>query len=312
MLYSLEKEHFGQYIRHVRESLNLTQQEVSYLTTLSCETLRRIEKGENLPTLRTIENLTMAYKVDVIRLYMTARKENALHSFYEYLDNLIISYEHETLKNISSIFDAFFIQTEQIHNKKEVDQFMTIIQGLELSYTTHGSIEALNTYIEAIRLTITNFCLTDIQTFKYSYLELKCLFLVSSELNMLKRFKESNQIALFLLERYSFPVDLFSNTAILKIKLLMNIAYNYHCLDQHQLAFEYATLGIEYCKKNKTNYLLHGLYYRRGIASILGGFGEKSGFTDLRKSIMLLDVNDMVELKTQYINVTKEKYGISL
>lgn len=312
MLYSLEKEKFGEYIKKIRKSLNITQMEVSKKTTLSCETLRRIEKGENLPTLRTIEDLTTVYKFDVLKLYMSSRQSNSLFSFYEYLDDLIINYDKNKLKNISSIFNNLLVYTDKLFNEREGLQLHAIVKGLELSYKKFGSKEALNMYLEAINITISGFQIINIKNYKYSYLEIKCLLLISLEYNALGKFEISNQLSLFLFNNYNIPSENFTNTTLLKIKLLMNISYNFHCLDKHQLSHKYSNMGIEYCKSNKTNYLLYGLFYRRGISAFLSGFPEYQYMSDLRKAIMLLNIYDMKELQNVYINVTKEKYNLTI
>lgn len=63
MYYDLEL--FGKSVCNIRNTLGYTQKDVSELTTITTETMRKIENGKVIPTQITLELLTSALKEGV-------------------------------------------------------------------------------------------------------------------------------------------------------------------------------------------------------------------------------------------------------
>lgn len=122
MIVGINKENFGAVLKGIRISLNMTQKDVYCITNLTEETLRRIEKGQNLPSIRTMQDLTVAYKLDIIKIFMTMRKLNDFYSFYDYLDKLIIDYDTNKLKMLRQEFSDYIEDTEvEIFDQLEIE-----------------------------------------------------------------------------------------------------------------------------------------------------------------------------------------------
>ncbi len=90
----------------------------------------------------------------------------------------------------------------------------------------------------------------------------------------------------------------------------MNIAYNYHRLDNDKLAYRYSDRSIEYCIDNHSLYLLYALFYRRAVACYYLNIEEQQMIKDFTNAIAILDTYQMETLKECYIRTTKEKYNI--
>ena len=58
-------------LKQVREEKGITLQKLSELTRMSKGHLSRIENGETMPTILTIERIAVALKVDSKKLYKT-------------------------------------------------------------------------------------------------------------------------------------------------------------------------------------------------------------------------------------------------
>ena len=136
--------------------------------------------------------------------------------------------------------------------------------------------------------------------------------LIALELNLLKRFDESNVISLFVLDYIRTPSRHLESKDFLKIKVILNIAYNYHGLDDDVNALKYSNIGINYCLQKKTFYLLHSLYYRKAVASYYLEKPQNEYMNLFKHSIFLLNMQQMETLRKSYIQITYEKYNLKI
>lgn len=302
---------FGMYIKKIRLKMELSQDYVSENANISSETLRRIEKGVNIPTLKIIEELSVFFKRDLVKVFVDIRENKDLIGIYQQIDDLIINYNKDKLLKLK---DTYLEKTNSKNTSQvsfDLIQFKKIIGGLELSYShENGSIEALEIYEEALKISIKDFILSDIEKYIYSYMDLKCLFLIALELNALKEFEESNMISLFLFDYIENRTRYIDNTTFLKIKIILNISYNFHGLDDDTNALKYSNLGIEYCLKQKIFYLIHCLYYRKAVALYYLEELHDLSIIFFEKAIIVLELQNMIELRDIYIKITEEKYDL--
>ncbi|MBI9015013.1 MAG: helix-turn-helix transcriptional regulator [Clostridiales bacterium] len=317
MFKRINNKNFGSYLTRLRTTHNHTKINLAKEAGVTDETIRRIESGQNTPSFSTLNNLSRVLKVDLVKVYTSMIDDNVLNDFYTRLDGFIISNDVEKL---TSITEDFILYEKKVYNNdideiKEVRQFKTILQGLELSLKAeNGSIEAYNLYFNAIKLSIPKFSVSSIEDFEYSYLELKCILLLALEENTLNNYEESNRLSLILLKCIdkSNIFDYSEKLIYFRSKTLLNIAYNYHGLDDDRGAYEYADKGIKYCLDKHSLYLLHALFYRRAVASYYLKIDEKQMMKDFSNSVAILDSYNMDSLKKTYIDATKEKYNIDL
>ena len=78
MYYDLK--HFGSEIRSIRNSLDLTQNDVSKLSGVHVDTLRKIEKGKVVPQQETLDLLSSVLKTDLNKLLLNYR----FHDYYAF------------------------------------------------------------------------------------------------------------------------------------------------------------------------------------------------------------------------------------
>ena len=308
---------FGAYLSDLRSNYNLSKISLAKQSGLTDETIRRLEKGENTPSFNTLNSLSKVLKVDLIDVYISMINNNDLNVFYKDLDSLIIGHNVTELNHLNDKFTEYEkkVYNENLEEIREVNQFRLILQGLELSINSEkGSLEAYNKYEDSIKLSIPTFSIKNIHENKYSYLELKCIFLMAMEKNAMENYVESNRISMDLFN-YLDVVKVFDfeeNMVLYKTKLYVNIAYNHHCLDDDEKAYYYSNKGIEYCVKNHSLYLLYALFYRRAVALFYLGKDSKQMKKDFLSAVSILDTYGMKSLKKIYVETTKNKYGIDL
>ena len=64
MFRMLDTHEFGSQIRKMREELNFTRKQVEELTGVNKETLRKIERGDVVPQITTLQLLSVEYRTD--------------------------------------------------------------------------------------------------------------------------------------------------------------------------------------------------------------------------------------------------------
>lgn len=318
MIKKINSKNFGELLKEVRKLNGITQNQLAKKSGISSETIRRIETQFNIPKIDVIDNLSRVLKTDLQLLFLELKKVNPLADFYLHLDELIMEYNIDALTEISREFYEIKTQYEfdSVLEKNDIDQLEFIVKGITQSYKSmqKGSQESLDNYLSAIKLTIPEFKLENYSKSKYNYIELKCLLLIALECNALSRFELSNDISIFLIkqiDKYNLFHNL-DNTDMIKIKVIQNIAYNYHCLDNDKLALNYAQEGIDLCIQNKSLYMLFALYYRKATALYYLNKEKSEAIKNFKLSISVLEILRNDVLKDKFIQITEEKYNIRL
>lgn len=270
MINGFDKDIFANILKGIRTSLNMTQNEVALESQLNTETIRRLEKGVNIPSLRTLEDLSVVYNIDLLKVFMLTRSSNDYYKFYDYLDDLIIHYDLQHLIKVKTEFEIFIKKsTSEYFSSTEIKQFRLILMGIELCYSSKTNlIKSTDYFLEALRYSIPLFDSDYISKFKYKYLDLKCLLLIATNLSESGRHAESIEILSYIsnneLIKQSYCYN-DTNLNKLQLKLYLNLSYNYHCINQHIDVLRYVNLGIDNCITNSTMYLLHFFYYRKAV-----------------------------------------------
>ena len=310
MFESYDTKAFGVYIKNVRISLGLTQKDVSRLTGINSETLRKMESGMTIPKFETLEYLSVAYKQDVLAVFTFFRKNQELYGLYKKLDYIIVSNELERLDDFQVKLKAIEDGNEKIvlFNNNEIDQLKLIIEGIELlNFGSNQYQEILDILNKAIHKTLNGFKVDRFKYFKYNQIEKRILLLLAVTYAELGEYKFSNDLLIFLMDisngnQFMSQTDLF-----MYIKIIFNISYNYHELDRFENSLEYATKGIELCLKNQTTYLLSGLLFRRAVSKTKLQIPDAD--SDFKKSIELLGVMEHDGLQKIYEEKATEMYG---
>ena len=304
MYYNLEL--FGRRIRKLRNKLELTQKDISDLTNLSTDTLRKIENGKVTPNLDTLELLSVVLKQDINKLLLNYRLRNfstyiEIEERIEYkIENGLYSNFQEDLDGLNSILMDININS-YIYNK--IQQLKLLVESIELKTKYRNYSESLAKLIDAIVITTPIFNLSNYRNHVYNRMEIRILMNIALNINLINSKEKGLEILLFCLS----AVD--ESDIEFRIKILYNLAYNFHRLDLNEKALYYADKGVKTCISNNSLYCLGLLYSRKGIAEYF--LGDKVYKHTLEKAIAIYELTNQMELKNMLINAC-DKHNIQL
>lgn len=98
----------GQKIKHIRNSMNLTQETFSELINLEIPNLSKIENGKSYPSMPTLRNIINACKIEPNDLFDTSFYDNpemVQELAFEYYNRLPFSKQVMFLKMLMLIND---------------------------------------------------------------------------------------------------------------------------------------------------------------------------------------------------------------
>ncbi|MBO1265318.1 helix-turn-helix transcriptional regulator [Proteiniclasticum sp. SCR006] len=302
---------FGEKLKELRKSLGYSQVEIQKLAGVSSDGLRRIEKGEVIPRYETLELLSSIYKEDLLELLKNARSNKLLTEYHDELDDIITCYDDQKMKKLEEDIRLGFTGKNEssIVNPNEVIQFLLLIRGASLYHSRFASDhkDARNILQDALKLTIPAFRLEDYKEYKYSYIELRILLLLSILIAEDQEVALSTKILYFILDRLKTSTT-SKYQDFLIIKIYTNISYNYHLEDNHKRVIKVANEGIAYCLSRELTHALNSLYYRKGIAEYK--LRHKTYKSSLFSAFFILKMTGKEELLDIYLDVTEEQYGI--
>ncbi|MCA0385966.1 MAG: hypothetical protein LCH34_10250, partial [Firmicutes bacterium] len=221
---------------------------------------------------------------DLIDYYM-------VNEDFESLSKTIEQFDHYVEKNPVNVID-----------QREIEQLKLFYRGLSLSYdnnyeTYKDSVELLE---NAMRVTSPNFNIEFWRKFKFNFLELRILLTLASIEGEKRNCVLSNEILLHILNYFDTSAHAKFYEKMLIVKSLCIISYNYHRLDQHQKALEYADQGIKFCVDHSILAYLHLLLFRKGSAMAhLKQFGYD---VYIKQAIELLKIQDKSIVAENYQN----------
>ncbi|MDH8677513.1 helix-turn-helix transcriptional regulator [Fusibacter bizertensis] len=300
---------FSQVLKDIRKSLNYTQNDVATHTGLSTETLRKLENGKTIPKYDTIEILSLFYKTDLHSILNLCKSSTIIFDYYSKIDWLITRVDSQEIKDTLSSFDL--LKSNHLFNlieKKELAQLEFLIDGLKHSYlydetSLIASIQTSNELlIKALNVFIPTFSITEWEKYKYNYLELRILFAIAANLGVIRECEQSNAILEYVVNSLSYTSKAFHLENVLISKIYATMSYNYHRLDQHQLALNAANTGIEFCNRHEIMTNLPLLLCRKGVALKLL---DSDGYLEyLENAIVLLTIQGNHNLAAQYKKIT--------
>lgn len=310
MYYSLDLSIFGNQIRTIRETLKLSRVKVHNITGISVETLRRIEKGDVIPQIATLTILSQIYKVDVIDIFNNIKGDNLILNIHNIIDQIILKIPYYTESLDQYIISNDDLKTCNYVYQMEVEQFNLILEMLPISknFSNDSKNFVINSFMESLKKTHTNFSFTSIDNYTYTFIELRILLICGVLFAENKKYDISNKILYFLLDQLQVSERITPLIRELYIKVLCNIAYNNHSLDKHETVILICDKAIEYLNKYNSNYLLESILYRKGIAQFLLNLdGYKK---TLSHSKAILEIKSFKKQLENYTNVTKRNYNI--
>lgn len=296
---------FGETLQKIRKDLCLTQNDVSLLSGINSETIRRIESGKVIPKFETLEFLSAIYKQDLNVLFLKHRV-NDYSYFHELLNSIERKFDENEfytlnieLEKLNTVFNC----TSNLFYKNLTKQLILLVQAV-VSYKGHGNNRgALIKLIDALRITTPSFSLDTYKSFTYSSMEIRILMNIAFVMNRLNDKEKYLKIIEFCVNAVDTDDDIYP-------KLCHNLAGVYRRNKNFEKALEYSNIGIKSSQENRNLHGLSLLYYGKGIAEYK--LNKEEYIESLRTSIYLCQALGQDNLKNTIINNCKEAFNIDL
>lgn len=309
MFESFDLTNFGKRLSIIRNDLQFSQESLHSISGVSCETIRRIEKGRVTPRYETLSLLSTALHCDLLEIFKNYRYSSELYNYYQRLDSLILKFDVDTLQNLNIDFHNSILNQEfDLINKNILDQFEELIKGIEQMNNNKFN-DSLETFIYAMTLSSSNFSIDNYTELAFTMLEKRILICIGHTLSNIDVDK-SISIFQFLLSSSNLDPQASKSEELNTINIYYNLSNNYHLNDEHHLAVEYATLGINYCNKVHSSFALSRFYFRRGIGNYLSG--NSMYMDDLKIALYTSKAFNEENLFDIYLSILKNKYLIPI
>lgn len=312
MFYAFNSKEFGDKLKEVRLSMNLSQPDVSKRIGISIDGLRKIEKGFVTPRFETLVKLSSLYKINLVNLMSIYSKVTTLEDYYDKAQAFIDNADIKGLEKLkgqlslmvdSSIKSGLILIEEQEQFSIFCDASILFLQNNEESLKN-----ASTQIITALQLTIHRFYVERLDKFIYNQFEIRFLHLLAlTERRLLNYDKAINLLTHILSVTKHNKNDLDS---IKNLNLLyFSLSYTYFEIKDYENSLKYADIGIDFSIENRRMNELHFLYYRKGMAEYF--LNSDSYKSSLNTSVTILEAVRSPLAKV-YRDVTKEKYNIEI
>ena len=305
---------FGQTLKEIRVWCGLTQSEVSRQAGVHEDAIRKIEHGTVIPKHETLQYLSDIYKIDLIELLVEYKNDKDLIAFTDRINKIITNNKSHELKTIIDDFEILISSNHklQLINPNDINKFKLYLLSVEEFFknTADSYFNAKNYLTEALSNSEKNFCYLQPDNYKFNYFEISMLLLLGISIFHLNETEASTKIMEFCLTKLKDLKSMSTTKIHLILKLMYNLAYNYHIQDDHLIALQISNEAIQIAVSNDILFSLPQLFYRKGIAEFSLGISDYEN--SIRKSILLLDIYNNQELKNQFIKITEELYNIKL
>ena len=311
MFSSYELVDFSEKMRKIRDSLDYSRQDVSNLTGINTDTLRKIEKGISVPRFETLEILSHLYKIDLLLLLNNYKANTTTTYYYDSINFFLVRNDIKSFLELHTEFCNWnkLHNINALINRSELLQLELFFEALflDLSEQDCSFKQVIENLVASLRVTIPSFTLENWKTFNYNVLELRILYCIASYLLNSKDYYISKNILTFLLDKVDITSQAKMNYHFMLIKLYTLISYNCHMLDEHFEALSAAENGIKLCQQHNIMENLPLLLSRKGVAMMSLKIDNYSVF--LNQAVELLKIQNNYDLANQYKTINK-KYGI--
>ncbi|CCQ94114.1 Transcriptional regulator, XRE family [[Clostridium] ultunense Esp] len=296
---------FGKNVQSMRKRLKLTQHDVSNLTGVSVETLRKIENGRVIPKHETLDLLSPILKEDLNQLLLNYRIDN-YYKFKRVINSIESKLYIDEYATLSIELDELKILLNDNLSKyfsNLLKQFILMVEAIILNKKHYNPNEAMNKLTEALKMTTPKFALSNYKSFVYNSIELRILMNMALVMQNMETVDKALEIMRFCLKTVEPEDSTYP-------EICYNIAHTYHKLNIHEKALKFSNLGTENYAKHKNYNGISLLYFRKGIAEY---FLNHDCFMDsLNKSIVLCEVFKQFKLKDIIVDNCRSFYGIEL
>jgi len=304
MFASYDMKKLGVTLRTIRESNNLTRQQVSTHLGLHTDTLRKIEYGLVIPKYESLERLSQHYRIDILNLLGTHRYNTSLENIYESLDEFLINDKTESILDLKN----------QIHknpNKYELlsqDEYFILKLFIDSVIVFHEN--RTPDLQEMVIILEQHIDINTLNKFKITQMASPLLTRLANVLAMihmrLTNFDSSINILKAILEIAKKDTSNLFASYKFEVKYCYSLSYCYFLQSNYEKSIFYANQGIDLAIKNQSMYMLYSLYSRKGASEFkLEIETYKDSFA---KCIHLVDMLGDESLTKKYIEITRDKY----
>lgn len=296
---------FGEALQKIRKDLYLTQKDVSHLSGINPETIRRIENGKVIPKFETLELLSAIYKQDINSLFLEHRFDDYTY-FFELLNRIEGKFDRDEFLTLDIEVKELNIFVNCITNLfyKTITKQLILLTEAVLLYKAKGNNEeALSRLITAMKISTPNFDLYSYESFTYSAMEIRILMNIGFVIHNLGHVEEYLNIM-------ELCIDLVDSNDEIYPKLSYNLAGAYRRNQEFLKALEYYNKGIKACQEIRNFNGLHLLYYGKGIAEHhLNKIEYKES---INMSLVLCKALGLNSIKDKIIHNCNEIFGMDL
>ncbi|PKK40462.1 hypothetical protein ABB02_00246 [Clostridiaceae bacterium JG1575] len=281
---------------------------------VSDNTMRKIETGAVIPKYDTLELLSLAYKVDLLAIFQKNRYDVSLLNLMEQVDEAILYHRPDELKRLYHDFSTYLSKEDHRDLINAADlKILEVFLKTALSYEDPDLKDIKRReLIEEIRETLCThnpgLHWNKLANASLNLWEIRLLMLMALLEGSLENYDLSARILEAIVTRYKVLENLIVSEHKVFLTAIFNLAYLYHMMDQPQKALDVSEMGIRLAQKQGAFDILHGLYYRKGVAILL--MGGEGYMAPLRYAVTLLEIMDQPEAAQLYRDVTLETYGL--
>jgi len=313
MIHTYDMVKLGQKLKEYRLSSGLTQKEVTELSKVSRDTIRRIENGHVIPRYDTIIILSKIYRFDLMKLFNEYALDEPLLKYYELIDNSILCNDIELIKSYYEEISQIVYHPNTKSNLVilcEAEQMLKLFEStiilLESVAEDKKRIARLAT--EGIALRHKEFHVDNYQKFNYNFIELRLLLIYAFSTDD-DALETKTDILLYLLDQFNLASRDCEEIKLI-LKVYYNITYNYYRLEDDKKSMEYAIKGLEFAKEKHSTFLNSHLLGRKGLAMF---YLEMPDYKKvLKQSLLVLEIEENDELHNLFAKTYKDVHKIEL
>lgn len=248
----------GNEIKNIRKNKGLTQEELAFSTTLSVDTIRRLESGNVDVKLSSIVAVfeELGLEFDIIFNQSQGSVFATVNEYITQINFYMSEYEYE--KSISVLEELKQVETNTFTPSylKKYNQYIKFYQTI-IENPKADSIEFINGLNEAINITLKDFKIENFKKFNYSNFEFRILSSMVPYYEQTDNKYLSYEILNFILDNISINNKIFP-----KISYNISRAYTYD--KNFEEALYWNDKSIESCIINNDLSMLIHAYYQKG------------------------------------------------
>ncbi len=280
---------FGKKLREIRKKMGFTQHQVAARVHVNEDTLRRIENGENVPRVDTLELLSSMYRRDLLRLLTQCRIEDAdyFHSFMLRVERKMDEHSYSFLEEIKEL-NRWIHHSHSPYEKKKLRQLHDLLSALDDDKAEREPDSAIALLVEGIQQTIPDFSMEEYERFNYTSGELRLLMNIAFIENYKKNKEKYLQLLRFCFKQMPSTSEWFP-------KIAYNLALAYWRHSDYPQATKYLKAALRSTVESRSFQGLPLMYYLKGCIE----FSTKNQNypNSFQTSLLLCDIYKQKELK---------------